>query len=114
MRRCLEQAYPGNTLAKLHNLSVQLLSEGLRDLGILPGVSLDDIQRGLYRWGVCWGWEGVWGGGQLQQHLHTSCCDRGSSDCTCACYSVKSHHRGGCAQPLCHLEVLPAADWEHG
>jgi len=47
--RCLEEAYPGNTLAKIHSLSVQLLSEGLRDLGILPGASLDDITRGLYR-----------------------------------------------------------------
>lgn len=47
--RVLAEAYPGNTLAKLHSLSVQLLSEGLRDLGILPGVSLDDITRGLYR-----------------------------------------------------------------
>jgi Xaa-Pro aminopeptidase len=47
--RVLAEAYPGNTLAKLHNLSVQLLSEGLRDLGILPGASLDDITRGLYR-----------------------------------------------------------------
>lgn len=48
-QRCLEEAYPGNTLAKIHSLSVQLLSEGLRDLGILPGASLDDITRGLYR-----------------------------------------------------------------
>jgi Xaa-Pro aminopeptidase len=47
--RVLAEAYPGNNLAKLHNLSVQLLSEGLRDLGILPGASLDDITRGLYR-----------------------------------------------------------------
>lgn len=47
--RCLAEAYPGSTLAKIHSLSVQLLSEGLKDLGILPGASLDDIQRGLYR-----------------------------------------------------------------
>lgn len=47
--RCLAEAYPGNTLAKLHNLSVQLLSEGLRDLGILGRASLEDIQKGLYR-----------------------------------------------------------------
>ena len=45
----MQEAYPGNTLAKIHSLSVQLLSEGLRDLGILPGASLDDIMRGLYR-----------------------------------------------------------------
>lgn len=47
--RCLAEAYPGNTLAKLHSMSVTLLSEGIRDLGILPGASLEDIQRGLYR-----------------------------------------------------------------
>lgn len=48
-QQCLAEAYPGNTLAKLHSLSVSLLSEGIRDLGILPGASLEDIQRGLYR-----------------------------------------------------------------
>jgi hypothetical protein len=52
MFRCLAEAYPGSTLAKIHSLSVQLLSEGLKDLGILHGASLDDIQRGLYRCAV--------------------------------------------------------------
>lgn len=51
--RCLAEAYPGNTLAKLHSLSVDLLSEGLFKLGVLPGQSLEDISRGLYRCG-CW------------------------------------------------------------
>lgn len=40
---------PGNTLGKIHQLSVQLLCEGLHELGILPRLSLDDLRRGLYR-----------------------------------------------------------------
>jgi hypothetical protein len=40
---------PGNTLGKVHQLSVQLLSEGLRDLGLLPRATLEDFQKGLYR-----------------------------------------------------------------
>eukprot|EP00882_Tetradesmus_deserticola_P006395 GHRQ01006726.1.p1 GENE.GHRQ01006726.1~~GHRQ01006726.1.p1 ORF type:complete len:508 (+),score=199.91 GHRQ01006726.1:146-1669(+) len=48
-RRCLEAAVPGNTLGKVHQLSVQLLSEGLRDLGLLPRATLADFQKGLYR-----------------------------------------------------------------
>jgi hypothetical protein len=50
--RCLEAAVPGNTLGKVHQLSVQLLSEGLRDLGLLPRATLEDFQKGLYRWGI--------------------------------------------------------------
>ncbi|KAF6266603.1 peptidase M24, structural domain-containing protein [Scenedesmus sp. NREL 46B-D3] len=52
-RRCLEAAVPGNTLGKVHQLSVQLLSEGLRDLGLLPLATLQDFQKGLYREFYC-------------------------------------------------------------
>jgi len=48
-RRCLEACKPGSTLAKVHQLSIQLLSEGLRDLGLLPGLSTDAIAAGPYR-----------------------------------------------------------------
>ncbi|KAF8072937.1 ICP55 [Scenedesmus sp. PABB004] len=47
--RCLEAIVPGNTLAKVHQLSVRLLSEGLADLGVLPGSAAADFQAGLYR-----------------------------------------------------------------
>eukprot|EP00878_Enallax_costatus_P017370 GHUV01018243.1.p1 GENE.GHUV01018243.1~~GHUV01018243.1.p1 ORF type:complete len:479 (+),score=103.96 GHUV01018243.1:841-2277(+) len=48
-QKCLEAVVPGNTLAKVHQLSVQLLCEGLHELGILPQYSLDDLRRGMYR-----------------------------------------------------------------
>jgi Xaa-Pro aminopeptidase len=48
-RRCLEAVHPGSTLTKVHALSVQLLSEGLRDLGVLPGLSVEAIAAGPYR-----------------------------------------------------------------
>jgi hypothetical protein len=40
---------PGSTLGKVHQLSVQLLSEGLWNLGLLPRATLEDFQKGLYR-----------------------------------------------------------------
>jgi Xaa-Pro aminopeptidase len=48
-RRVLEAVRPGTTVAKLHQLSVRLLSEGLQQLRVLPGHSLDAIQAHLYR-----------------------------------------------------------------
>ena len=53
-RRVLEAVRPGVPLARLHQLSVRLLSEGLQQLGVLPGLSADAIQAQHYRWGACW------------------------------------------------------------
>eukprot|EP00879_Flechtneria_rotunda_P028716 GHRR01030931.1.p1 GENE.GHRR01030931.1~~GHRR01030931.1.p1 ORF type:complete len:455 (+),score=161.77 GHRR01030931.1:479-1843(+) len=52
-QRCLDAVVPGSTLAKVHALSVQLLSEGLRDLGLLPTAGLEDFTAGLYREFYC-------------------------------------------------------------
>lgn len=53
-QKCLEAVAPGNTLAKVHQLSVRLLSEGLHALGILPRATLEDFQnKGLYREFYC-------------------------------------------------------------
>lgn len=49
-RRCLAAVQPGATLRQLHQLSVRLLCEGLRDLQIVPGGSLDAVvTSGAYR-----------------------------------------------------------------
>ena len=48
-RRVLEAARPGETLSRLHTLSVRLLSEGLHQLRLLPGVSVEAIQAHHYR-----------------------------------------------------------------
>lgn len=48
-RRVLESLRPGTTLGRLHQLSVRLLSEGLQQLRILPGMSVDAIAAQHYR-----------------------------------------------------------------
>lgn len=51
-RRCLEAVQPGATLRQLHQLSVRLLCQGLRDLGVGPaaGRSVDALMAaGSYR-----------------------------------------------------------------
>lgn len=48
-RRVLESVRPGTTLGRLHQLSVRLLSEGLQQLRILPGMSIDAIAAQHYR-----------------------------------------------------------------
>lgn len=39
---------PGHTLRELHNLSIQLLSEGLADLGVCGSLGPSAIARGAY------------------------------------------------------------------
>lgn len=46
----LEALRPGTTLGRLHALSVRLLSEALRQLRVLPGMSVDAIAAQHYRW----------------------------------------------------------------
>jgi Xaa-Pro aminopeptidase len=50
-RRVLEAVRPGDTLWRLHTLSVRLLSEALVALGVLPGMSADAVQAQHYRCG---------------------------------------------------------------
>ncbi|KAI8476421.1 MAG: peptidase M24, structural domain-containing protein [Monoraphidium minutum] len=52
-RRVLEAVRPGATLGRLHQLSVRLLSEGLQQLRVLPGLSADAIQAQHYREFYC-------------------------------------------------------------
>jgi hypothetical protein len=54
--RCLAEVAPGSTLAKVHQLSVTLLSEALAELGIMPGADADDFARGMYRCARGWVW----------------------------------------------------------
>lgn len=48
----LDAVRPGATLGRLHQLSVRLLSEGLQQLRILPGLSTDAIAAQHYRCGA--------------------------------------------------------------
>lgn len=48
-RECLALCAPGATLRALHQLSVRRLSEGLADLGVLPGRRAEAIAAGPYR-----------------------------------------------------------------
>ncbi|GAB4823335.1 hypothetical protein N2152v2_010381 [Parachlorella kessleri] len=49
-RRCLEVVQPGATLRQLHQLSVRLLCQGLRDLQVVASKSVDALaQTGSYR-----------------------------------------------------------------
>ncbi|KAG2493917.1 hypothetical protein HYH03_007853 [Edaphochlamys debaryana] len=47
--RCLAACRPGASVRDLHLLAIALLSEGLRDLGVMPGVGLDEIRSTHYR-----------------------------------------------------------------
>ncbi|GIL55550.1 hypothetical protein Vafri_11107 [Volvox africanus] len=48
-QRCLAACGPGSSIRDLHSLCVDILSEGLKDLRLLPGVSLAEIRSSLYR-----------------------------------------------------------------
>ena len=47
-RRCVDYCQPGHTLRELHNLSIQLLSEGLAELGVCGNMSPGAIARDAY------------------------------------------------------------------
>lgn len=47
-RQCVNYCRPGHTLRELHNLSIQLLSEGLADLGVCGSISPSVIARDAY------------------------------------------------------------------
>jgi hypothetical protein len=49
-RAVLDAVRPGTTLSRLHTLSVGLISEALRQLRVLPGLSAEAIQAQHYRW----------------------------------------------------------------
>ena len=48
-RQCVEECRVGRTLRQVHARSVALLSEGLAQLRILPGLDGAGIARGPYR-----------------------------------------------------------------
>ncbi|GFR48221.1 hypothetical protein Agub_g10081 [Astrephomene gubernaculifera] len=48
-QRCLAACRPGSSIRLLHQLAVEVLSEGLYELRVLPGASRGEIQRNLYR-----------------------------------------------------------------
>ncbi|GLC43480.1 hypothetical protein PLESTB_001561700 [Pleodorina starrii] len=48
-QRCLAACRPGSSIRELHSLCIDILSEGLRDLRLLPGASLAEIRNTLYR-----------------------------------------------------------------
>ncbi|GIL85310.1 hypothetical protein Vretimale_10733 [Volvox reticuliferus] len=48
-QRCLAACRPGSSIRELHALCVDILSEGLRELRLLPGASLAEIRSSLYR-----------------------------------------------------------------
>lgn len=47
-RRCVAFCQPGNTLRELHHLSIQLLSEGLADLGVCGRMGPASIAQNAY------------------------------------------------------------------
>lgn len=47
-RRCLAECRPGSSLQQLHALSVRLLREGLRSLGILGPLASSNAYRAFY------------------------------------------------------------------
>lgn len=103
--RCLETVVPGNSLGKIHQLSVQLLSEGLFQLGILPRASLDDFRRGLYRWGQVDIMVQLWC--QLHRVLGNLDCMQESHTAVCVCTAIMplgyflASHAGSCACSPC-------------
>ncbi|EFJ50376.1 hypothetical protein VOLCADRAFT_58370, partial [Volvox carteri f. nagariensis] len=48
-QRCLAACRPGSSIRELHALSIDILSEGLLDLKLLPRASLAEIRNHLYR-----------------------------------------------------------------
>ncbi|KAG2424574.1 hypothetical protein HXX76_014454 [Chlamydomonas incerta] len=48
-QRCLAAARPGSSIRDLHHLCIDVLSEGIRDLGLRPGASLAEIRGSMYR-----------------------------------------------------------------
>ena len=47
-RRCVDECRPGTTLQHLHALSVRLLREGLRSLGLLSAMAPSHAHRPFY------------------------------------------------------------------
>lgn len=45
----MEKCRAGQTLKGVHQLAVKILSQGLKDLGLLPNLSLDAIEHSKYR-----------------------------------------------------------------
>lgn len=48
-RQCVAACQPGATLRQVHQLSVRLLCDGLAQLRIFPGLSLDTLAGGAYQ-----------------------------------------------------------------
>ncbi|KAG2448403.1 hypothetical protein HYH02_006295 [Chlamydomonas schloesseri] len=48
-QRCLAATRPGSSIRDLHHLCIDVLSEGIRDLGLRPGASLAEIRGSMYR-----------------------------------------------------------------
>lgn len=48
-RRCLAAARAGVTMRALQSLSVDVLSQGIVELGLRPGVPLEDVRGHVYR-----------------------------------------------------------------
>jgi Xaa-Pro aminopeptidase len=48
-RACLQAVRPGASIRRLHELSVRLLCEGIHDLRLMPGLSLEQLYGGAYR-----------------------------------------------------------------
>ncbi|KAK9814032.1 hypothetical protein WJX73_009658 [Symbiochloris irregularis] len=47
--QCIAECRPGQTLKAIHQKAVRLLSEGVKDLGLFPSLSVDAIERSAYR-----------------------------------------------------------------
>ncbi|KXZ55090.1 hypothetical protein GPECTOR_3g245 [Gonium pectorale] len=48
-QRCLATCRPGSSIRELHALSCEMLSDGIRQLRLLPGASAEEIRRNGYR-----------------------------------------------------------------
>lgn len=48
---CVDACKPGSSIRDLHFLSVKILSEGIQQLGLVKGASLDAILQTHYRCG---------------------------------------------------------------
>ena len=48
-RQCIEACQVGAKLREVHHLSVRLLSRGLCELGIFPGLDASSIAHNAYR-----------------------------------------------------------------
>ena len=48
-RRCVDNCRAGNTMRAVHQLAVRTLSQGMKDLGLFPNLSVDAIEHSTYR-----------------------------------------------------------------